>query len=275
MDQHQPIKRRACEACRKLKVQCTFDSNHADTCARCLRSGKACIVTSRRRRHVAPNTSVSELEKKLNVLSASLEAIRANPSSAASDSAARSDRGGISEPEESSQQGSREYAAINSSSTPTFASNRMQSPLAQPDELYERGVLTAETAVAAFNYFRHSMLPHFPLILIPLDTDTSKFRRNNPILYLSAVNAASGMFPIEIQREVNHHLLRIFAERILLAGEKSVELVQAVQICCLWHYPPGKYEALKYYQLVRFVSSSQSSVYLIRSTDSQRLHNGY
>lgn len=90
-----------------------------------------------------------------------------------------------------------------------------------------------------------------PLLLLPLDLDVAEFQRASPILFLAAVNAASGTFSIEIQQAVNHHLLRIFAERILLAGEKSLELIQAVQIFCIWHYPPARYEALKHYQLVR------------------------
>lgn len=78
-----PLKRRACEVCRKLKVQCTFNSNEA-SCSRCLKSNKACIVTGRRRRHVVGNSAVTELERKINALSASLDAIKATPSSSGS-----------------------------------------------------------------------------------------------------------------------------------------------------------------------------------------------
>lgn len=259
MEQPRPLKRRACEPCRKLKVQCNFDSTEASSCVRCLKSDKGCIVTGRRRRNIVAKSAVTELERKLNALSASLEAIKANPSS--SDSVARKDDEN-SRPQETNppsghgactpeaRQRNPEQTTTNSKEAAPSGLNPVQRNLAQPDELFERGILTTEIAAAAFDYFRHSMLPHFPLILLPLDVNIPEFRRNNPILFLSAVNAASGTVSIEIQRGFNHHLLRIFAERILLAGEKSLELIQAVQICCLWHYPPGRYEALKYYQLV-------------------------
>jgi len=75
---HTGKRRRACEACRRLKVQCNFESSKSETCKRCLKAGRRCIVMERRRRQVIAN-SVTELEKKLEALTATLKAIKAGP----------------------------------------------------------------------------------------------------------------------------------------------------------------------------------------------------
>jgi len=75
---HTGKRRRACEACRRLKVQCNFESNKSETCKRCLKAGRRCVVLERRRRQVIAN-SVTELEKKLEALTATLKAIKAGP----------------------------------------------------------------------------------------------------------------------------------------------------------------------------------------------------
>lgn len=70
---------RACEACRGLKVKCEFDpSNHDVPCRRCAKARRNCIVTQpSRKRQKKTDSRVAELEKKIDALTAVLQATRA------------------------------------------------------------------------------------------------------------------------------------------------------------------------------------------------------
>jgi len=69
---------RACEACRGLKVKCEFDpSNHDGPCKRCAKAHRNCVVTQpSRKRQKKTDSRVAELEKKIDALTAVLQATR-------------------------------------------------------------------------------------------------------------------------------------------------------------------------------------------------------
>ncbi len=130
--------------------------------------------------------------------------------------------------------------------------NRQGPPQARaPQDVIDRGLLPLHAAFAAFDHFTSNMIPLFPIVVFPKGTTAAQMRSRCPIIFLAAINAASGLLSLELQRELNRELMRVFADRILVVGEKSLELVQAVQIATIWYYPPGRYEELKYYQFVR------------------------
>lgn len=70
---------RACEACRQLKVRCDPDPNNPDgSCKRCTKARRRCVVTvPTRKRQKKADSRVAELEKKIDALTASLQASRA------------------------------------------------------------------------------------------------------------------------------------------------------------------------------------------------------
>lgn len=69
---------RACEACRGLKVKCEPDVNNFDgPCKRCAKASRQCIVTvPSRKRQKKADSRVAELEKKIDALTATLQATK-------------------------------------------------------------------------------------------------------------------------------------------------------------------------------------------------------
>ncbi|EEH48279.2 uncharacterized protein PADG_04363 [Paracoccidioides brasiliensis Pb18] len=67
---------RACEACRQLKVRCDPHTEDPDgPCKRCARANRRCVVTVRtRKRRKKADGRVAELERKIDALTASLQA---------------------------------------------------------------------------------------------------------------------------------------------------------------------------------------------------------
>ncbi|KAI9672381.1 MAG: hypothetical protein M1817_003403 [Caeruleum heppii] len=73
-----PKRPRACEACRGLKVRCEPDTTDAGKpCLRCAKAGRSCVVTApSRKRQKRTDNKVAELEKKIDALTARLEATK-------------------------------------------------------------------------------------------------------------------------------------------------------------------------------------------------------
>ncbi|KAL4742992.1 hypothetical protein BDV11DRAFT_179322 [Aspergillus similis] len=68
-------KPRACESCRQLKVRCEPDRNPDKPCKRCAKAGRSCVVTvPNRKRQKKTDSRVTELERKIEVLTATLHA---------------------------------------------------------------------------------------------------------------------------------------------------------------------------------------------------------
>lgn len=80
-----PKRPRACEACRGLKVRCDPDpEDDHGPCRRCRKAGRRCVVTApTRKRQKKTDSRVSELEKKIDALTASLQARGAAAAAAA------------------------------------------------------------------------------------------------------------------------------------------------------------------------------------------------
>lgn len=114
----------------------------------------------------------------------------------------------------------------------------------------DRKLLDAASASEMFDHYVRNMAPHLPAVVFPAGTAAAEIRRTKPTLFLAILNAAAIQFNRELQRNLNRELMRDFAERILVKGEKSLDLIQALQISVLWHQPPEHQDEMKIYQLV-------------------------
>ena len=73
-DPNDPKRSRACEACRGLKVRCDHDDPSLP-CKRCAKAKRNCVITApSRKRQKKTDSRVAELEKKIDALTASLNA---------------------------------------------------------------------------------------------------------------------------------------------------------------------------------------------------------
>ncbi|KAI9890115.1 MAG: hypothetical protein M1814_004514 [Vezdaea aestivalis] len=121
-------------------------------------------------------------------------------------------------------------------------------------DIIDRGLLTAEQANGFFNRYVHNMAPHFPAVVFQPGTTPAQIRRTKPMLFLSIVSAASGETNPELQRMLNREVLQSLAERIVVKGEKKLELIQALQVSTIWYWPPERHEELNFYQLIHMAA---------------------
>jgi hypothetical protein len=98
------------------------------------------------------------------------------------------------------------------------------------------------------------MLPHFPVVVFPPGTTTSTVRRTRPILFLAILGAASGILGEGIRKALVGEVMRTFADRIMISGEKNLDLVQAIQVSAVWYFPPERFDEVKVYQLIHMAA---------------------
>lgn len=316
-----PKRSRACEACRGLKVRCDPGPNDEQApCKRCRKAGRRCVVTApSRKRQKKTDSRVSELEKKIDALTASLQARGATGVSpelghgvggmgGVAHSAGTSPGGGdgeavtvsptaisarhrssIDEPRGKGRSrgnmgsmGPPETTSVLSTPTgrdqpPAFqppmvmagmkrkASDKgstmgeerkcspqhASSPWTRPDQgdIVDRGIISMDQAADLFARYTDRMAPHLPAVIFPPSMTASELRRSKPILFL-AVMAAAGSEIHTLQMTLQRELMTVFAEKVFLSGDKSLEIVQALLVAVIWYWPPEHFEELKFYQLV-------------------------
>ncbi|KAK8140483.1 hypothetical protein PG984_000549 [Apiospora sp. TS-2023a] len=236
-DPNDPKRPRACEACRGLKVKCEPDPANPDgPCKRCAKAGRNCVVTQpTRKRQKKTDSRVAELEKKIDALTASLQATRGGeppPQQYAPDK-----QDSIFTPPATAGQ-KRKFTEPRDSPLDVAQNSPGRSKghdYFHPD-VVDRGILTMEQADLYFARYNDHMIAHLPAVVFPREMTAAELRKSKPLLFLSVMAAASSEV-YSVQRPLVKELTQIFAEKVIINGEKSLEMVQALQVSVIWFVP--------------------------------------
>ena len=296
------IKRpRACEACRGLKVRCEPDPG-TGPCKRCRKANRKCVITApSRKRQKKTDSRVAELERKIDALTASLQATKeGNGSASEDDGYMDGDTPHMDSPDGRSNQPISPYATTSSGasrkrrmseyqqdggfrsrrqsnseaitqSSPAYVANmgvRQSAPLkpeigglpSDPNgevdtsvygevDAVLRRVVHAETANDLFRHYNDHMAPHMPIVVFAPGTSPNTLRKRSPVLFLAILSVASGQDFPDLQATLTREIMRVLADRVFVMGEKSLELVQALQVITIWYWPEPSGDS-KYYQFI-------------------------
>ncbi|KAA8913397.1 hypothetical protein FN846DRAFT_902878 [Sphaerosporella brunnea] len=286
---------RACESCRGLKVKCEPNDPAVPTgtCRRCARANRECIFTQpTRKRQKKSDSKVAELEKKIDALTASLEATREAaraaqlqsvdndededmdsgserhtyaPTSHSQHSGKRRRSGGGGEGEvkgpgktltdiPDSMRGFLPQGARLAVPSNNGVVDERIFPLVEYVDVIDQQLLSLDMAKKLFDHYNENMAPHFPVVIFPLGTTVEELRKTKPTLFLAILASASGTSHPDLHKALQKETTRAFAERIMVNSEKSMEIVQALLIMGLWYYPPDRYEELKFYTLIHMAA---------------------
>jgi hypothetical protein len=116
-------------------------------------------------------------------------------------------------------------------------------------------LMASETAERIFQRYVNEICPHFPAVPFPAGTTARELREKKPLLFLSILagsshGAAEQLVSQDVQRDLTKILKDQFADIIWRNGEKSLEVVQALQVGVLWYRPPLHYEQHNFYMMV-------------------------
>lgn len=113
------------------------------------------------------------------------------------------------------------------------------------------------------------------MVIFPPGSSSKYLRETKPILFLSILSVASGGYcPRDQQRELVLESKRALAEHTIVRGEKSLELVQALQIALLWYQVPDDYKQANLTQLARIMITMASDLGLNNAAVSQPCSRG-
>ncbi|PSR82704.1 hypothetical protein BD289DRAFT_353307, partial [Coniella lustricola] len=143
--------------------------------------------------------------------------------------------------------------SVDDAPTPSVAPSAFDTRSHEYSDIVDRGIITAERASILFDRYNYQMAPHLPAVVFPREMTVGELRKTKPILFLAVMSAASSEFP-NVQRVIVKELMQVFADKIMMTGEKSVELVQALNISVVWYWPPEHFEELKFYELVHMAA---------------------
>ena len=117
-------------------------------------------------------------------------------------------------------------------------------------DIIDRGLIDVQTAVDAFDHYVKEVAPKLPVVVFPAGTTMASVRRDKPTLFLVIMSIVMGHFRSELQVSLVHEVHRLFADKVIVKGEKSLELVQSIMLVSIWYMPPDQFEELKFYQLI-------------------------
>lgn len=138
-------------------------------------------------------------------------------------------------------------------STDAYKSHSMQS--VQPFDVVDRGLLSMHEASQLYARYTHELVQYFPTVILPEGYDAVDIRRTKPILFLAVIAAASGSSDAELNVTLNKEILQVYADQIVIKGEKSLELIQSMLITISWYCPPDNFEELKFYQYIHMAAT--------------------
>lgn len=143
--------------------------------------------------------------------------------------------------------------AVEDAPTPSVAPSAVDTRSHEYSDIVDRGIITMERAAVLWDRYNYQMAPHLPGVVFPRDMTVGELRKTKPILFLAIMSAASSETP-NVQRVVVKELMQIFADKVMITGEKSIEIVQALNISVIWYWPPEHFEELKFYELVHMAA---------------------
>ena len=121
-------------------------------------------------------------------------------------------------------------------------------PPVESADVIGRGVLSLDIATQLFDHYSQNMVPQMPLVPMAPDSSVEIMRTTKPILFLAIMNVASSQNYPQTQRILKFEVKHTLADKIIIRGEKSVELVQALAVTIIWYWPEEKGES-QYFQL--------------------------
>ncbi|OOQ86316.1 C6 zinc finger domain protein [Penicillium brasilianum] len=279
---------RSCESCRSLKVRCLPKPSTPNQCQRCAKAKKACVFVAAQRRRPRKRTDsrVTQLEKEMRMMRSLLK------DRICEESGPESPEGSEGSPDKSGQMdfhdhlgplpetaasaaGSERYMDyapefVNttqptmSGAGPLSASPSMSwlhlnflpdTNTPPPEDVVDRGIISLEDAEELVAFFLHQPASFFPLVVLPSSTTAAQLRQTKPILFLSVISAAAISIDAGLAGVLNREIVRLYAERFFVQGEKSLELVQALLIMTIFYYPPGSPLKLQFYQYTHIAST--------------------
>ena len=237
---------RSCEPCRGRKIRCIqSDNSSSEKCIRCEKMRLTCVylAPNAKRKRKRTDARVAELEKELRQLKHRIdgaEEARDRSRSSSPRSWTRHDSEGANSTRE--QISRNQYLRPPVLSTTTWAEIDMD----ELDESSEQQLLDG---------FIYNLLPHLPFLVFPGIPSAQDMRKSRPVLFAAIMAASAASVSPSLAQSLAQRVDRLYAEKIIVNGEKSLDFVQALIITAVFYHPPFRFAALKFTQYAHMAAN--------------------
>ena len=145
------------------------------------------------------------------------------------------------------------YAAPGSAANHVPTSYSLETILER--DVVDRGLISLEYANDLVAFFVTELTAFAPIVVLPPDTTASQLRCSKPVLFLSVIAAAAVSLDANLAAVLNREMVRVYAERFFIGGEKSLELVQALLLMIVFYFPPDSPLKLQFYQYTHIAAT--------------------
>jgi len=162
------------------------------------------------------------------------------------------------------------------SSSPKDVSNTpWPSSQYSPDfDVIDQGIVSMDQADELYQTYNNHLAEHYPAVVFAPGTSAEELRKTKPTLFLAVIAAAAGKSDPSLYSVLNSMVLNAYAHRTVINSEKSLELVQAMIITCVWYFPPGKFSQLKFYEYIHMAATMAMDIGLGTNPRSSRSRRG-
>jgi len=133
--------------------------------------------------------------------------------------------------------------------------NRSVVPHSRRLDLIDRGVIQLDLANILLEHWKQSMSIHLPTISLPALVTAQDIRYSMPMVFIAILAVASASIQPSLQPQMLLELNEQLAERVLITGEKSMDLVQALLLYTTHFIVPVQAERSSYTQYVHSIIS--------------------
>lgn len=117
-------------------------------------------------------------------------------------------------------------------------------------DVIDKKILDAATAAKIFSYYTSNMAGHMPIVVFPSDVTAGMIRKTKPTLFLAILSVASAQDYPQLQGTLTREIMRAYADRLICKHEKSLELIQALQVSTTWYSKDANF-----YQLIHMAAT--------------------
>lgn len=122
-------------------------------------------------------------------------------------------------------------------------------PFHEYTDVIDRKILDTVTATKIFEYYNHNMAPHMPIVVFSSDITAATIRKTKPTLFLAILSIASAQDYPDLQGVLTREIMGAYADRLICKREKSLELIQALQVSTIWYSTDANF-----YQLIHLAA---------------------
>lgn len=253
---------RACQNCQSIKIKCELGAHGGEPpCERCIRLNKSCTLAAPKRQ----KDRVAELEAKVEALTRLLGSQGLQDAS----DEARSLRDSRSHsPEQSGYETIASSQKKRKLDSPTTTSQYRISASTLPSK-FERDessindlatdwldrLVPIDLQRRLLDKYIASYQPTLPVVPLSSGTDAETMRKTMPLtLHTIVYITSAGTLSWDLQDKINLALIEELTSTTIVHCKKSLDILQALQMVCLWYRSPRNSTQIPLFQLVAIAS---------------------